>query len=235
MSLMKMLFNTDEEIAQAKQEKSAKVEKKPEVKPKSVEVPASTFSEPVKPAPTFTTFTQPKPSPIASVDDELVKAMIENYRVGFASLNKEGYDFYEFYQSVTTAGLDLNQAFNMGKIMNPKITKSSLVNEADFYLNEIRTAHSENSQKGNARLQELEKQKETESQSLSTDLKTFNEQFEQLKALIQDRTNKLGEIDGKYQTKLDEVNAKLRANDLSAESVIDSIENVKTGINNLNT
>lgn len=242
MGIKSFLFNTDEEIAEAKKgqaPKATKAQEKPSPvpAPQFNQTPKTTFSEPVQTQPTFTTFNQAPTAPVFTTvkpDDELVKSMIENYRAGFASLNKEGYDFYEYYQSITVANLDYPQAFDMGKIMNPSISKASLLSESEFYLAEIKRVHDSNAQKGNARLKELETQKETESKNLATELQTFTEQLEQLKGLISDRQNKLSQIDDKYKSKLDEVKLKITANNDAAESVIASIETVKSGINNLN-
>ena len=61
-------------------------------------------------APAFTFNSEPTPTPTQTyqspvhVSNEYMQKTFEMYEKGFESLNKNGFDFYEFYQSVMQGG-----------------------------------------------------------------------------------------------------------------------------------
>ncbi len=74
------------------------------------------------------------PSPVitsSQISPEHLQKAIAAYQAGFDSLNQNGYDFYEFYQAVTSAGADnpqvVQMAFTMAKSMDKSITKDKLL------------------------------------------------------------------------------------------------------------
>ena len=164
---------------------------------------------------------------------------IDVYKRGFESLNQPGYDFYEFFKAVAIAGPENPQvyqmAFMMGASMDATITKEKLIQQSDFYINEINKVYNDFVAKGNAKKQELEQLKLTENQSLASELEMLKQQLEALKTKVADRENKLKEIGGKYEPNIVEVNSKLAANDIAKNKIVESINQVKRGIkNNLN-
>jgi hypothetical protein len=167
----------------------------------------------------------------------LVKA-IEVYKSGFDSLNQNGYDFYEFYQAITQGGVNNPQiypmAFTMANAMDKSVTKDKLIQTADFYLSEINKVYNDYVAKGNGKKQDLITQKNNENQALVTELSMMEQQLEALKTQIQDRQNKLNAIGGKYEPMISDVDNKLSANEMAKNQIVQSIEQVKTGIiNNL--
>jgi hypothetical protein len=239
---MGIWFNTQEEIQEEARKKLQSQNKTKEDTKLATQANAKsdqkvTFNAPIAP----TSFNVPNSSiqqvaSFGSVSDEIVAATMSNYQIGFESLNKPGYDFFEFYQTIKSTNDESEQtyqmAFNMGRIMDSSITKDKLLNQSSFYLSEILKVHTETSSKGSAKLVELMGQKDTESKSLSNDLGNLKEQMEAIQVQILDRQQKLNEIDGKYQSKLDEVNSKLSANDIAKNALTESIERVKNGLIN---
>lgn len=189
-----------------------------------------TFNAPAPP-----TFTPPQVSQIPQ--EYLVKAM-EVYKNGFDSLNQNGYDFYEFYQAITQGGVNNPQiypmAFTMASAMDKSVTKDKLLQTADFYLGEINKVYNDYVAKGNGKKQDLITQKNNENQALVNELSLMEQQLEALRTQIQDRQNKLNAIGGKYEPMISDVDNKLSANETAKNQIVQSIEQVKTGIiNNL--
>ena len=187
----------------------------------------------------FPTQTQQTPTFTgAQVSTEHLEKAQEIYQKGFDSLNQNGYDFYEFYQAVVHGGVDNPQiysmAYAMGYGMDKTISKDKLLQQADFYLNEIRKVYTDNVSKGEGKKQSLLAQKNSENQALSNELELMRQQMEAFKLQIQDRENKLSAIDGKYQPQIADVDSKLSANEAANAQIVQSIQQVKNGIiNNL--
>lgn len=173
-------------------------------------------------------------TPNVGVTQEHLEKTLELYQQGFDSLNQPGYDFYEYYQAVVSAGIDNPQiyqmAFTMASAMDKTISKDKLIQQSDFYITEITKVHTNYVEKGNTKKEELIQQKTHENQSLVGELDLMKQQLEALKTQIADREHKLQAIDGKYGPKLQEIEGKLAANDLAKEKVVKSIEQVKNGI-----
>jgi hypothetical protein len=207
---------------------------------------ATKFTNPVAPEPssspsftfqktetTSSNFT-PTPAPI-EVSQEYFEKLLEMYEEKFGSLNLNGFDFYEFYQSVSHGDLNnpatYNMAFAMASGMDKSITKEKLVEQADFYISEITKVYNDNVTNGNNKRLSLTDQKETENKTLSSELISFQQQVEALKIQITDRENKLRAIDSKYQPQLSEIDGKLGANEIAKNKIVESIQIVKQGIN----
>lgn len=192
-------------------------------------------------APAFTFNSEPTPTPTQTyqipvqVSNEYMQKTFEMYEKGFESLNKNGFDFYEFYQSVMQGGPTNPQvytmAFGMGSIMDKSLSKDKLISDADFYIAEITKVYNDNVSKGNAKKQNLLAQKDSENKSLVTELENMEQQLEALKIQIDDRKKKLSAIDSKYSPELTDFDNRLGANELGKNKIIDSIEQVKQGIN----
>lgn len=189
---------------------------------------------------TFPTYTAPTPVQFNSsqVPQEYLAKAIEVYKSGFDSLNQNGYDFYEFYQAITQGGVNNPQiypmAFTMASAMDKSVSKDKLLQSADFYLTEINKVYNDYVAKGNAKKQDLVNQKNNENQALVSELSMMEQQLEALKTQIQDRQNKLNAIGGKYEPMISDVDNKIVANETAKNQIVQSIEQVKSGIiNNL--
>lgn len=234
--LKKLIFAQDENSSEgtsqqapapAKQQTATKF---PETAQTS-EVATPVFSFPTSvPTPQPTTFASQ-----ANVSQEHLEKAVELYENGFNSLNQDGFDFYEFFQSVSHGGMTNPQvyamAYAMGTAMDKTISKEKLISQADFYIGEITKVYDENVAKGKGKKDNLLKQKESENQTLANELTMFQQQLEALQIQIADRQSKLQDIDGKYQPQLDEVDSKLNANTIAKNKIVEAIETVKSGIN----
>jgi hypothetical protein len=237
MSFLKnLIFATDEnssEVTSTPAPAKQQTNKFPETG-QETPVASSVFSFPTEtsnnPTSTPTTFASP-----VSVSNEHLEKAIELYEKGFDSLNQAGFDFYEFFQSVSQGGMTNPQvyamAYAMGTAMDKTISKEKLISQADFYVTEITKVYDENVAKGKGKKDNLLKQKESENQTLANELTMFQQQLEALQIQIVDRQNKLQAIDGKYQPQLVELESKLNANTIAKNKIVEAIEIVKSGIN----
>jgi len=173
--------------------------------------------------------------PVASnVTQEHVEKALDLYQKGFDSLNQTGFDFYEFYQSVMSAGVGNPQiygmAYSMGSAMDKTLSKEKLIQQADYYTGEILKQYEDFVNKGNSKKQEVENQKSTENQSLVSELDSMKQQLDALSIQIADREKKLSAIGEKYNPQLNEINNKISANLIAKDKIINSISEVKNGI-----
>lgn len=170
------------------------------------------------------------------ISQEHLTKFLDMYQKGFDALNQDGFDFYEFFQSVCEGGLENPQvytmAFKMGTVMDKTITKEKLLSQSEFYCNEILKSHNQYVNSGSAKRQELLSQKETENKTLSSDLDLLKQQLENINIQIRDKESKLSLIDNKYQPLIAEVESKLKANDFAKTKLMSTIEQVKQGITN---
>jgi hypothetical protein len=169
------------------------------------------------------------------VSPEHIAKAVERYQKGFESLNQPGFDFYEYYHTVLETGVDnamaFSMAFKMGKMMDKSLTPETLISQAQFYETEIEKNYQESIAAGNAKKGELVKQKDIENQSLVQELGYMKEQLESLKAQILEKENKLKVVGSKYEPQINEIDSKLGANDIAKNQLIQSIAQVKNGIN----
>jgi regulator of replication initiation timing len=205
------------------------------------EQPQQVKSFPTEPAPATTVFSSnpmaSTPMSFGNVSNEHLAKFTEMYKNGFDSLNKDGYDFYEFYQAImTSGGIDNPQmyqmAMSMGLAMDKTTTKEKLVNFADMYLTEINKVYTQYVSNGSTKKNDLVKQKEQENSALTLELSNLRQQLEAIQNQIQSKESQLGLIDNKYQPQINEVNEKLKANDIAKDNIVGTITKVKQGIIN---
>ena len=187
---------------------------------------------------TFSKTPEPQENTSGKLSQELVTKFSEMYQKGFDSLNQNGYDFYEYFQAVTHGGIDNPQIYTMAMAMangmDKSVTKEKLLEQADFYINEIVKVYNKQVDAGNKKKEELTTQKGIENQNLVSELANLKEQMEALRIQIQDRESKLSQIGNKYQPQISEIEGKLMANDFAKNKIVSTIESVKNGIvNNL--
>lgn len=163
-----------------------------------------------------------------------MEKIIQMYETGFEGLNMEGYDFFEFYKAILSAGADnpavYPMAFTMAQTMDKKITKDSLTSQSDFYVQEISKVHTKYVENGTSKKNELLNRKEEERQQLNTEVQNLKMQIEALTNQMNNAQNNLTQIDNKYANDLLEVDCKLMANDLAKNNLLASINKVKQGL-----
>lgn len=162
---------------------------------------------------------------------EKIMAMYEG---GFENLNMEGFDFFEYFKMVIEGGVNesktFTMAFNMAKAMGA--TKEKLIEESNFYINEIKKVHVDYVNAGDKKRQEAISAKTTEETSLKTELIGIDSELQRLSDLKKQKEAILKDIDNKYEPQIVEIECKLMANDMAMEGIIGSIQKVVTGINN---
>lgn len=165
-----------------------------------------------------------------------MEKILQMYETGFEGLNMEGYDFFEFYKAILSAGADnpavYPMAFTMAQTMDKKITKDSLTSQSDFYVQEISKVHTKYVENGTSKKNELLNRKEEERQQLNTEVQNLKMQIEALTNQMNNAQNNLTQIDNKYANDLLEVDCKLMANDLAKNNLLASINKVKQGLIN---
>jgi CII-binding regulator of phage lambda lysogenization HflD len=148
----------------------------------------------------------------------------------------EGYDFFEFYKAILSAGADnpavYPMAFTMAQSMDKKITRDLLITQSDFYVQEISKVHTKYVGGGNDKKNELLGRKENEREQLGTEVQNLRMQIEALTNQLNNAQNNLVQIDNKYANDLTEVECKLMANDVAKNNLLASIDKVKQGLIN---
>ncbi len=171
-----------------------------------------------------------------SVSNDLASKFFDAYEKAFEKMNQDGYDFFEFFQTIMHGDINNPQtyamAFGMGKAMDKNLTKEKLISQSDFYTSELMKLYNQNVAEGTQKKQDLINLKSNENQSLTADLASLKQQLETIQVQIQDRERKLSLIDSKYEPQIVERDNKLMANDFAKNKIISTIETVKQGINN---
>lgn len=165
--------------------------------------------------------------------------MTELYNDTFDKLNKDGYDFYEFYKAVTQIGVNNQQAFIMaftiGSTMDKTLSKSKLLEQADFYITELTKVYEGTKQKGLSKRDEINSKKHNENQILTDEVSSLEQQIEALTVQLNDKKEKLKAIDSRFSPQLNEIDNKLSANETAKTILVKQIQEVIQGINtNLN-
>lgn len=199
--------------------------------PKEIEFQDDVFptSTSVKPTKTASNVSNGQPS------EEHLTRFREMYKNGFDSLNQDGFDFYDFFQSVIHGGVDNPQTYTMamamGSAMDKSVTKNILLTQADFYMTEISKVHAKQSSSGGSKRQDTINQKDQENSSLSQDIQNLKLQASEIERQIKSKENELSSINNKYQPIISDIDSKLMANDLAKNEILTMIEKVKEGIN----
>lgn len=220
--------------------KSTDVQNKTVVQPQNNNVqPQHSKYEPSFPQNNGSVFSpNPGMKPKSTFDEKnpYLDKILDVYDKGFTSLNQVGYDFFEFFKSVCTAGIDNSQvylmALEMGKAMDQNVSKDSLLKQADYYITELDKVYLSFSTDGQNKMNDLSQKKNVESTSLSSTIASLKNQLLSIQEQIRIKENELSDIDNKYQPQIDEIALKLEANDSVKNIFIGNINKVKMNISN---
>lgn len=186
--------------------------------------------------PTSTPKVEESPKPIFNGTNPFIDEINKLYEDGFNKLNKEGVDFYEFYQSIKVGGIDnvaaYPMAFNMCKGMNPNFTKESAIADGEDYIASIEDAYNKYSSSGENKLNEISLEKEEEESSLKTEVSELQDEIDRLSSLLKSKKGELNSIEGKYKDKINSITLKLDANKIVKSNFITNINKVITNIKN---
>ena len=209
----------------------------PEVKTTQPTTSFPTSAPSVAP-PNVTAFPSSTPTsvPTNTGSNRFLNDIVEVYNNGFEKLNQPGYDFFEYYRAVMKAGVDNSQvyqmAFDMAQGMDNTVSKQSLLTQSEYYIGELQKVHATYQTNGNTKLSDLTNTKNSESQTLTTDINSLREHLEIIKKELTEKETSLAEIDNKYQQPINDIREKLSANDTAKDIIISSINKVKNNINN---
>ena len=171
-----------------------------------------------------------------SIDDSVLGTVIEMYEAGFESLNKPGYDFYEFFKAIKAVGSNdasvYKMAFTMASGVDKNVTKASLLEQSDFYIKEIGKVHQQYQSKGKSKKTQIQSGLKTKKASLTTEVSQLEKQILQLQTQISDKKNQLQSIDSNLITDVSDIEQKIVANDLAKSKILDTIGAVVEGIKN---
>jgi hypothetical protein len=216
-----------------------------EEEPAKAPAPVQDYSFPVNNFPQANAVPPPTPQPVTpaqpSVSDPVIMEVLKTYESGLDSINMPGYDFYEFYQTITVAGSPTEQsykmAYQMAKIVDKNVTVEKLMHDAEFYISKINEVHSQYATQGQAKLNAVNDKKNAERTTLSTEIdqasariNQLREEMQKLEADINNKRAVLSKIDESYYAQEKTVKEKLSANDYAHKTSIDKLNFVKEGI-----
>lgn len=181
---------------------------------------------------TSSTFTS---QPFAINNDAVLNKVVDMYQTAFEKLNQNGYDFFEFFKAITDSNAIDNpqmyvMAMTMGMSMDKSTTKEKLLQQADFYINELTKAYTSSVNAGTTKRQTLLAQKDNENHTLNSELTNLKAQLESIQTQINAKQSQLTTIEAKYAPLIGDVEAMLQANEVAKTSLIDKINRVKDGI-----
>ena len=167
--------------------------------------------------------------------DPHIDMVIQMYEDGFKSLDQEGFDFFEYFQSILKGGIDnpavYKMAFDMANSMT-SISKEKLINQSEFYLSEINKVYKRYVDAGIQKESTLNLHKESEESTLRTEVSDLDKEIGRLKLLLGTKKSQLNTIDGRFQKEADDLNCKKQANEIAKEGLVNKIETVVQGIKN---
>lgn len=171
-----------------------------------------------------------------SIDNSVLGSVIEMYEAGFESLNKPGYDFYEFFKAIKAVGSNdssvYKMAYTMASSVDSNVTKASLLEQSDFYIKEIDKVHQQYQSKGSSKKTQILSGLKTKKKTLTTEVSQLEKQILQLQTQISNKKNELLSIDSNLVTDVAEIEQKIVANDLAKTKILDTIGAVVQGIKN---
>lgn len=170
-----------------------------------------------------------------AVPNEVLSKVIEMYEKGFDSLNRPGYDFYEFFKAVMVTDPNNPQsylmAYTMASSMDKAITKTALLSGGEFYLTEISKVYTKYDEEGKAIKNKLINEQKDEKERLQLYIKTTQDKIAALQAELEQKTNLLLNYDHSNSGKIQAVDQKIIANNLAKDRITQKISQVISGIN----
>jgi uncharacterized small protein (DUF1192 family) len=181
--------------------------------------------------PTQSSKTIPNDNP----NNPFISEIVGVYEKGFDSLNTPNFDFFEFYKSVITVGINNSQsyqmAFTMGSAMNPELNKASLIEKAKYYVSEIEKVHKNFEKTGSTKRNEINNRLNAEKQALVSSISDIEARIVSLQKELIEKKAELAKTDTLNSQEFSEIELKLEANEIAKQKLIQSINQVITGIN----
>lgn len=178
----------------------------------------------------------PEQSPSTSINNDVLSTIIEMYESGFDSLNKPGYDFYEFFKAIKAVGSNdasvYKMAISMAQGVDSNVTKDSLLKQGDFYIQEINKVHKQYQNQGNSKKSRLQTAQKTEKQKLNTEITKLEKQLLEVQNQVSQKKIQLESIDTDLISNVAEIEQKIVANNMAKSKIQETITTVINGIKN---
>jgi uncharacterized small protein (DUF1192 family) len=174
--------------------------------------------------------------PIAvNTNNPFIGEIIAVYDKGSESLNSPNFDFFEFYKSVISVGINNSQsyqmAYTMGAAMNSQLNKQMLLDKANFYIAEIEKVHKNFLNTGTAKSNEISLNISNQKKGLENSIAELENKITQLQKELIDAKAELQRVESGTSKEFVEIQQKLEANERAKERLIQSIKQVVSGIN----
>jgi hypothetical protein len=174
-------------------------------------------------------------------NDPVVDEVLQVYENGLDSINMPGYDFYEFYKSISSISIANEQtymmAYQMAKTLDKTISPQKLTNDAEFYISKISEVHGQYVTQGQQKLNRINEEKTAEKSKLTSEIEQatlrmsqLRNEVQQLESEINKKRGILSKIDENIYPKEKSIKEKLNANDLARRTSIDKLNSIKEGI-----
>lgn len=171
---------------------------------------------------------------VQDLDNNVLDKVLEMYENGFDSLNKPGYDFYEYFKAVKAVNSNdpsiYKMAFSMAQGVDSKINKSTLLEQAQFYINEIEKVHKDYKNQGVSKRSTILTGEKNRKTALTNEISELEKQILQLQTDLSKKQNELASIDNGMISKTSEIDQTIMANDLAKETILNNIKTVVEGI-----
>lgn len=185
-------------------------------------------------------FNQPS-TPAQEISDPIIKEVLQVYENGLDSINMPGYDFYEFYQAISSTGQGSEQAYNMAyqmaRTLDKTITPQKLIHDAEFYISKINEVHSQYVSQGQQKLNALQEKKASEKSKLNAEIDQASARVSQLRGElhqldtdINNKRNTLSKMEDGFYPQEKSIRGKLDANDQARNTSIDKLNIIKEGL-----
>lgn len=178
----------------------------------------------------------PTPTIGATNCEPHMDAVMALYEEGFEGLNQPGVEFFEYFKSVVGAGIDnpgaYTMALNMLRGLDANMSKASLLQQSQFYIDEIMKVWQGYEDSGLNKKQSLEQSRDAETERMKSDLELMEQQLITLQNQIDSKKIALQSQTAKYAPGIEEIGCKMAANDLAKNKILGTINKVVAGINN---
>ena len=172
---------------------------------------------------------------VVGVNDAVLQKIIEMYESGFESLNKPGYDFYEFFKAIKAVGSNdpsiYKMALTMASSVDESVSKASLLKQADFYIEEIEKVHKKYKIQGATKKDQILGSQKAEKSTLTTEISSLEKQLIEIQHQISTKKNQLQAITSNSSDVID-IDQKIMANDTAKSKILETILQVVDGIKN---
>lgn len=169
-----------------------------------------------------------------NVNTAILDSVIEMYEKGFDSLNLPGYDFYEFFKAIKAVNSEdptlYKMAITMAQSTDPNVSKDSLLEGANFYMDEIYKVHKLYEDKGTLKKEKIINSQLDKKNSLISEIALVEKQILELQTELSTKKIKLEASDDSYINEVSEIDQKITANNIAKDKILQTITSVIEGI-----